>query len=448
MKNARSLFAVVCLGLWLFALAAFPLTSFAQHVAGAPFVPLPLEYFETAGRMKVTTPIADMQVAGGKRLFDSSSITTDGGAGVKASGSGIARNPSGNSYPVDASRRIPNTGVAGAVGRAIPKIIKQVAGPLGVGVILYDLAKELDFELAKDSAGTGLGVSKLDSTVCTVSPCYGYTIFAGPRTSEVVSTLSEACTVSIAATGYEFLGLAPPDGCYYNRGFGQERAGVSVASVPPSQPTYVPSTQQAFLDAIAAKSGWPSSSKIGALLRDSLQLVPSPAIETGPISVTGPASSPGVVTTTNNTTNNTTNTETTTHNHSYAGDTVTTTTTITNITIDNSTGAVTNNTTTTKTAEPTPSDQCKDNPDSSGCAKLGTAPDSDKLTKKPDHAVTVVSTAFAGGSCPPGITFSAIGRSYTFGYGPMCDVLAILKFVFLAMAGVMAAYILADSFKV
>jgi hypothetical protein len=74
-------------------------------------------------------------------------------------------------------------------------------------------------------------------------------------------------------------------------------------------------------------------------------------IKTGPMTVTGPATSPGAQKVTQNTTNNTTRTENTTYNHTYNGDTINTTTvTVTNIT-NTTTGAPISSETTTETPD-------------------------------------------------------------------------------------------------
>lgn len=108
---------------------------------------------------------------------------------------------------------------------------------------------------------------------------------------------------------------------------------------------------------------------------------------------------------------------------------------------------------TTETGEtPTPTDTqteyCQSNPTAAGCVSLGEAPPADKLTKT-TKAVSVVAEAFAsGGSCPSSLGFQVMGHTYAFSYQPLCDQMVLLKTLFLVMAGVVAAFILADSFKV
>lgn len=151
------------------------------------------------------------------------------------------------------------------------------------------------------------------------------------------------------------------------------------------------------------------------------------------------------VSTTTNVTNitNTTNTSTVTNSS-------TTTTTTTNNTTN------TTNTTTDETPnrpnplpEPTPAvDPCIENPDRLGCVKLGEPPAPEELIKK-TTPVEVNPVAFSSSSsCPSPVSFMVIGTEHSFSYAPLCERLAQLKFLFLAMAGMIAAWSLASLFKV
>jgi hypothetical protein len=334
-----------------------------------PFTPLPYDYYETAGRVRVTQPIGGLLGPGGKRLFEDSGLATDGGPGVKASGSGQIKNPSGNAIPVGASGRVSGSAASGAIGRAIPKLLKQVSGPLGVGMVLYDLAKELDFDLSKDDSG-GLAVSKNDPTVCTVDPCYSYSMSTPNVSASDREGVCSAWTSGWGAlnpgyfavmTGTTTTGGGAGAGeCIYSKGYTSNgeifgtgyTTSISKSTVPASPSVAIQSTSQEFLDAVAAKSGWPSTSALSRALSDSVAATGEQLSITDTPSVTGPSSSPGTTTTTNNTTNNTTTTSTTNYQHTYAGDTINTTTTTTNVTINNTTGDVIDNSTTTTQSAP------------------------------------------------------------------------------------------------
>lgn len=465
MKNVRYQFACLCLGFGFLALAAFPVAAQSPHVPNSPFIPLPLDYFETAGRVQVVQPINNLTLPGGKRLFEDTGLSTDGASGVKSAGQGDITNPSGNKVRVAADTRIPNANVAGALGRATQKIVGSVVGPLGVGLALWELYKELNFDLSKDADGNAV-VKKIDPNVCTVSPCYDYRVSTADGSGVTSGYKSTALLAASAfATAYNaypsygtyLVSLNECDAsyCYFDKYYDSNNslAGarqiyeITKRSIAAQPTTYLPSTQQEFLDAVAAKSGWPSTSALSRALRDSVSATGEKVITGTPV-VSGPATSPGTTSVTNNVTNNTTKTETVTHQHTYSGNTITTTNVTNIVVVNNTTGDTISNETTTSTPKPAPAtDQCKEFPDTAGCAKLGTLPESDKLTKKTE-AVSVVAVAFAGGSCPPPVTFSVMSQSHSFSYGPLCDRLAVLKFLFLAIAGVLAAYILADSFKV
>jgi len=104
--------------------------------------------------------------------------------------------------------------------------------------------------------------------------------------------------------------------------------------------------------------------------------------------------------------------------------------------------------TATPTATTSTQTDCDKYPDSIGCAKFGDQPQPDKLVKN-DVPFTLATEVFSSSSgCPSDLTFSVIGRSYAVSYRPICDRLALLRTLFICMAGVMAAYILADSFKI
>lgn len=185
----------------------------------------------------------------------------------------------------------------------------------------------------------------------------------------------------------------------------------------------------------------------------------NPATVTTPTTVVDTSTWDGTKTVTNTVT---------TQNGAQAQSTTNTVTNITNTT-NTSTVNIVNTTTTTVTDTttnqpladpkvvtdtkpvadvPPASDLCQLHPEILACSKLGDLPAPDPLVKN-STAVTVVATAFAGGGgCPSALPFTVYGHSYAMSYQPLCDKLVILKFIFMALAGVAAAYILADSFRV
>jgi len=91
---------------------------------------------------------------------------------------------------------------------------------------------------------------------------------------------------------------------------------------------------------------------------------------------------------------------------------------------------------------------CDKYPDIIGCSNYGDKQDPDKLAKS-DIPFQVITEVFSSSNgCPSDLSFNVIGRSYAISYRPLCDRLGLLRTLFICMAGVMAAYILADSFKI
>jgi hypothetical protein len=326
-----------------------------------------------------------------------------------------------------------------------------------------------------DSAGTGLERRDLD--VCSTAPCYGY---RANSASTVYNTMEKACLAqlnSLGGTAYKYqtfgvpaanssrseyawdggqYGAGTTGGCYfYNHTSGSTNWGtvattagtVTTSSIAAIAPVFLPSSMNDISPYMARSDVNPDGRVVSELLDKGADItMPLPTV-TGPASVVGPAS-----TTVNP--DNTKSVTQTTHNFTNSGNTVTNTSNVTTTNNYNSSNVVTSTTTKTEvpvSADPTP-DPCDANPTRAGCAKLGDAPTTEKLSKT-SQAVNVVAQTFAGGgSCPPPVNFALsvgpIRGSYGFSYSPLCNALVLIRGVILALAGLMAAYILADSFKV
>lgn len=90
---------------------------------------------------------------------------------------------------------------------------------------------------------------------------------------------------------------------------------------------------------------------------------------------------------------------------------------------------------------------CELYPNIVACQELGSP--SREVLNKTSQAVTVVATTFASSSsCPAPLSTTVFGSQVQISYSPLCDVLGNLKFLFAAIAAFIAAYILADSFRV
>lgn len=137
-----------------------------------------------------------------------------------------------------------------------------------------------------------------------------------------------------------------------------------------------------------------------------------------PTSVTG---QPTTTTTTNPDGSTVTTTTTPKTNFGVSGDKVTYNTQNTTVTNTCTAASSCSSTTTVTNSTPTPdpTDPCTENPDSAGCVKLG-GPTTETVPKT-SSPVTITPVAFASGSCPPPITFTAMGHAYSFDYASMCD---------------------------
>jgi len=206
----------------------------------------------------------------------------------------------------------------------------------------------------------------------------------------------------------------------------------------------------------------------------SQSLSPTSSSKTGPNPPSkdhGPVTTPTQTVTKstyNPTTDKTTSTTTKTQDGAKQETTSTTTTTITNTpntsTVTNVITNITNITNTTTNelmsppleetqegTEPSNKDdiaECERNPETIGCAQFGEPTPPDELVKETiDVSITPVS--FAGsGACPAPLSFNVSGHSYAVSYDSLCEKLAILKYLFLAMAGFIAAWVVASLFKV
>lgn len=394
-------------------------------------------------------------------------LATDGAASLSVARTAQMLNPSGNPLTV--------TGTARVLGAALGPFIRNamlLEASFATGYAIGDLARELWFKPVKNADGS-VTLTRTDPSLCYTSPCYSFSMGSGATNSGPQPTQLAACqrnaqlgsstdaTYNYVSLGYRLDTTNPPGGwCqmdirYKSNGtcyLCNYEAPYQFVPAPAASPNYQPATLDDLANAIASKSGWPSTSQLPKAVARAIELQPTTQVQTEPAKVTGPATSTGTTTTTNKP-DGTKDVTTVTHNHTYNNGNVTTTTT-TVINNYNTTNNITGTTTSTSTAPraadpaPDPKTDCDKYPDSVGCAKLGDTPTSDQLNKK-TSAVNVVPVSFAAGSaCPQPLGFSVRGTAYTVSYQPLCDKLAVLKFLFLAMAGFIAALILADSFKV
>lgn len=323
---------------------------------------------------------------------------------------------------IDVQARVIPSGPS--VGKALVRVAKKAILPLAVGQAVYDTFKEAGCTVALDASSL-LAITCIETTV---QGSYYVVGFSGTT----ASTRTQAC-IQAQGVGAYVVQTGNQWNCYNQFGGG----GYSVATNYENTVGNEVAKTEAQLEAIlSAKSDWGAASKLPEAIKQAADsgepIEASTPTLTGPSSVTGPSS-----TTTNP--DGTTIVKTETYNITYAGNRITYNTTV----VTNNNGVIT---TETRTKDD-PADQCAKYPDSAGCSKLDT-PTSDPLLKK-NYAVTVTAVAFASSSaCPAPLSFTVRGSSYGVSYDPLCDRLALLKTLFLALAGVLAAFIVADSFRV
>lgn len=389
------------------------------------------------------------------------------GAMPTVSGTATVPNPIGNPVAIASEARLTPLGTARAVGRLASKLVT----PIVYGMALYDFAKELGFLPVTKADGTQ-GWQKRDGNACTTAPCYLYGGENDPSPNGLIYSRDEACTREASQKSFNRGGgfvwtslggntgagnmvycpmrITFPDGSTANDGLSLNFREVPVSS--PDQIPMVSADQQQFEDAIAAKSGWPTSSTLYRVLKDAtdaLERTGGQPIATGPATVSGPATSRGPTTSSNDGTNTTNNT--TTYNHTYQGATVSTSAvTVTTVT-NNSTGAVTTTTTNNSSprSEPAPLGNASDTP-------LGDVPklykqqyprglegvwDTQKaaLTSTPlaTLANRLMPSVGSGGSCPVmmvNLTFASWANYGTHDVAPPCFIWDFCRAIILISA--------------
>lgn len=331
----------------------------------------------------------------------SGTIAADGTKSLAYSRNATWRNGSNNPVSGSIAAKIPINAKTAKLLTAGMKVIPL----LSTGYALFDFARELGFNPTKDSNG--------DISV-TQTPASG-TIVPGVAPASLTQYLAPCQTAygqACAVNSYYFgPGLSVYCGGTINTNQGLYCHVVQRANnAGPSSYNYtvsrefvsqasIQSSVEALEDAIAAKSGWPSSSSIAQAVRDAAQAT-GQTVDVELPKITGPATSPGTTTTTQNP-NGTTTTNNTTHNHIYNDNRVTNTTTRSSSVTNNTTGA-TETTTTTEEPIEEPS-ECEKNPNALNCADLDT-PEVDIPKTEKTITFNAENLGFAGGSCPANVT--------------------------------------------
>ena len=307
----------------------------------------------------------------------SGNLTTFGGATANAANAGsfrfgnaangpvfadapsTVRTPGGSTVAVNVRSGIAKPELARALGRFAGKAIPLAAA----AIALFELARELGFTGSRDNNGMVTFTKDNPGVTCSNGTC---TQYAPPIPGPTVWSNSASgaggqwASWATGQSNYNHViqGCTPAGLCTYTRTQKNDPLNIQTGEVPMNTQTLPesdvstssPATLQQFTDAIATQSGWPSGSAVGRALEDAIRSGES--VQVTPQTVTGPASSPGSQTVTNN--GPQTSTINTTNNYRYDGPTVATTQTSVSTTVDNATGLPVGSPVTSTTTPETP----------------------------------------------------------------------------------------------
>lgn len=294
----------------LFLLAAFGCVSTGALAYNAAEFPIS----SSAGRTTFGTGV----IGGGSLGAGTLSVASDGT--ILAKGPVSFSAAGGLRVEAQLASRISKPAIALAFGRFFAKALPIVVVAGG----LFDLAKELGFIPVATVGGVGVDF-KYDFPAYLWSGDYvNYTANQSTECNKRAARLN--------TDSYSYTGSAGP--FYYNCAMVEHKIAAPSTDTPfvydiayKLNPIggSAPVSRQAFLDAVAARSGWPSGSALGPTLEQAI--AGGETVEATPEVLTGPATIPGNSSKTVTATGSTTVTNVT--NNTYNGPTVTTVTTTT-----------------------------------------------------------------------------------------------------------------------
>lgn len=438
-QNVRSSFSWLYLWPFLLTCFAFPVSAQTEITASAD---------AAFGRFMTN-------VVGGAQ--QTVSFGTGGQAVISSASGNLAYSAAGTTTIAGQSVPVTVTGAPAkaALGKAMVASFKAFAGPLMLGVALFDLAREIGVLVTRKPDGT-LDVIEERKTFTCAGSCVEYqNEFTGvwyPSLSAVCTSLVGNAAIESATPGADPAKPASFAACtvvtpWWASGT-YTRQVLKKYNPMVEGVTQAPITEQELADKIASQSGWPSTSAMPRAVKQALEMGQAVPVEETTKTITGPASTQPKETVTKNP-DGTTTTKTEKANITYEGNKITITNTSSVVNSNPVTNTSTTTTTTTQNApNETPQTDCEKFPDSIGCAKFGDIPEADKI-KKTTHALDITAKAFNGSAaCPAPVQVNAMGQTYDISYDPLCDKLALIKPLMLLFAAFLAAYVLADSFKV
>lgn len=421
------------------------------------------------GANATTIQVAPATAPTGGTVYGSGTVLINGAGGVQSTKTvNIPIGDSGKTVPVSATTEFSKAAIAAAVARVL-------GGPAGT-VAALAIPSIVDWfnknGIQADSTGQSL-VAYPDLYCKTGSTCYWWVranTNINPTNFYKSSTGLSACQAIYedAKSSSSILAGSSVSNVYLD-GANCRISGVSglstfaqymgTSSTYPT-PSPVPVTPTGVGDKLSKSTATPPSPQVVPdllALRDPtvppvyIEDVPSPTLA-GPQQAVGPTSTTTVPAQNGQPAQQIINN--TVYNFNYSGNEVTATETTTETTQTQQPDGSWLTTDQRSTTSPTiPSDaktDCDKYPNSMGCQSVSEqVPGYDPLRKN-GYTVSITSTAgfTSSASCPAPVTFTALGKPYAFSYQPLCDKLAVVKVIVLLLAGVAAAWIVADSFKV
>lgn len=314
---------VVGMALWLSSGAAFaqapfdPANVYKSQGAFDKFMTLAEGTGKhTVGMGTNGTPIVTSGVPGPTQVGNMNIGHTAGGM-PEIRGSAQLPTPSPTTkLPIDV--RVPLA--AGTLGPALLNFAKRVFTPLTVGFAIMDLFNELGFGASRNGAGELL----LTRDTAGVIDGFDYANDAVTPTVWYASA-TQACTARIAARNasvqtagtwvrYDFVSVTQgaANMCRVNTVYqnctncSQFNQNDVAWQGNPTRPktifttSTIPATHQEFLDAVAAKSGWPAASKVSPALADAVNAGEGVKVAPGTVTTTTTTIVGPTTTTTNN----------------------------------------------------------------------------------------------------------------------------------------------------
>ena len=343
----------------------------------------------------------------------------------------------------DVTAKFKMRSAAGAIIRTAAKL----STPLVIGSAIYDIAKELCYDLSRTPEGELVITSecgaqmyfyhlngyyfsdnyKLATHVLNNQTLYR-NVFGVPAQASITSWTTEVVLsggTPITTKALYTTNLQPNLTSYQASRYqtqypcaGQLKPHPTTGQCGTPVPEVVDS--QALEDAIANKTDWTNSPKILEAIRKALEA--GEQVETDPPAINGPAQSAERTSGITNKPDGTIETTKVINHYTYAGNSIssTTTSTTTNYNTTNNTTTTTtviNNNPETKPEEP--KDECKDNPDRIGCMEQDTP--TDEIPKDNKNITYTAETPLAGtGTCPAPMTMQVFGTSLTLSYASIC----------------------------